>query len=588
MSTINMEQSNELENVSNLMMNYGEPSPMEVSPPSWPESENQDLNLEESFAAKASIRASRRRTKGTTVVSINQDNIKKFLEKGKTDADNQRPATAPASSNAFETNVRSPNKDALKKSVVQNLNKKLMEKSIDIARTGLSSPGTSPPKEPERKIISQDISARKIQKWWTGLLIFKCARFTQFDRWTSRQAKKVFALLLGCRVRRMFKSSEVRTLRTVIHDVYQTLYDLLLLDNPPGLTVLSIQNMERIEAFMNEIRTNTYSNNCRGSLVLSESDLGLAKSMVKQLSAEKEKLRRVFFSRARWCKFPAPGYWDLSQSISRLIIKQRNLLVKLQAHPHPARRDLVTGSPARAIRTPRHETMETPPSIRRAVSKSKTASTSVRPATAAVDGIYLRPAALQHGQYPDPATAGGAEELDSDLANELRVLRAPPASSAANLTTPTASTAAGDGGSLLRTPQPLSDLLLSQQDRQITGSGGAGRSGSAPRNYSSVSVGAHGSPKSVRCRSGNKPHIQLDVLSADKLMPARKVRDLLLLLLLKVNGILGWQGSRCEYWRGYCGPYTLSEGDAAPASLDGWSWLTPCGSRNEEGMSPYK
>lgn len=558
MSTIDMEQSTEMENVSNLMINFGEPSPMEASPPSWPETENQDLNMEESFAAMASIRSSRRRIKGTSVISINKDNIQKYLEKGKTESE-VRPATAPATSSAATVSVKSPIKDALKKSVVQNLNKKLMEKSIDIAKGNLSSPEPSPPKAdtPEKKIVSQDICARKLQKWWTNLLIFKCARFTQFDRWTSRQAKKVFAVFLGCRVRRMFRSIDVRTLRTVIHDVYQTLYDLLLLDNPIHLTVLSLQNMERIEDFMKEIRNNTFHNSCRGGLTLSESELGMAKSMVKQLSVEKEKLHKVVFGKARWSKFPAPGYWDLSEAISKMIIKQRNMLVKQLASHHPVRRDPVGASPARAIRTPKHEMMETPPNFKRVLSKSKNGGSAGKLVggsdsvvammdSSSTGGHHIhgqqQPVILQHGQYSDPSTL--MEEVDADLANELRVLRAPlsaatASTSASALATPTASTAV-EGGSLLKTPQPLSDLLH-LQDRQITGSGGVGRIGSAPR-HTTPGHGAHGgSPRSVRCRNGAKPHIQLDILSAEKLMPAKKV-SIFYCLKAWIHCTTGWKG----------------------------------------------
>lgn len=98
--------------------------------------------------------------------------------------------------------------------------------------------------------------------------------FVQFGLWTHSQAHKVFALVLGWRVRRLWQTTAVAN---VLLELQETMIVLRELEEP------------------------------QQEAVASAADNALRRQLVQQLKALKLRFHDCFFKTVRWQPMPEPG-----------------------------------------------------------------------------------------------------------------------------------------------------------------------------------------------------------------------------------------------------------------------------------------
>jgi len=341
--------------------------------------------------------------------------------------------------------------------------------------------------------LARDRSATIIQRKWVQFKSLKNKlRYTQHGKWTSRQSDMVFALVLGYRARYLLKSLAADLNIKAQRDVIQLLSDMYFSSVGKGVQY----KWEFIDKLLRK-NDETVDDLLVLNPSLSHSDLMLAKSLSKQLLLERQRFHRLLFQCCTWVPTggPSAGYWDLSVPI----------LDALTATKNSSRRSSNVFSPSRKLpRSPTKYDAETPPSLRLAMNHAKQAS-KLQPlnlyankhrhhhSVSAVDAAAMRPFPMK--DFPVAVTTSSDAVIEDSCSGQQRERSVPG----------------------IMTPE--CDRDARRTATTTTDSGGALKRSSAAQS----TVGSM--LRSARCRSSDsKGHVQLDVLSAERLMSAKKVR----------------------------------------------------------------
>lgn len=406
-----------------------------------------------------SIRSSRRRVKGSAVV-LNTDRLQKYIQKDRSD-------------------ISQDNHTA-------DLNEKEAH-SVSIASA------RQPPTESVR------IRALfRIQRWWKQYSSTRLVKFTQLGVWNVQTAHKIFAALLGYRVRKLMKLKSIQLNIKAQQDIKRILSDMC---NSMG------SYTGGWERFREELAAETVDDLLLKYPTLSHSDLTLAKSMSKQLLMERNKLHSLIFNRCIWRQFPPPGYWDIAAALHAATTTTTN-------------RSHVGASPARKVPSSKTNNMDTPPSVRRAVKQSSSGN-KPKPLDAYINKYNSN--AVQENSRPQTAGTPDLSQLPAHKQRNRRSVGSQEGPEVVHLRH------SNDRAERVIEPQLLStpDHHSSFAQRAVTStpiatSSGAPAMASAQKSGPPV-VSSDGSPHAKRHRDSERGHIQLHVLSAEKLMAAKKV-----------------------------------------------------------------
>lgn len=235
---------------------------------------------------------------------------------------------------------------------------------------------------------------------------------------------------------------------------------------------LAQQNLSELEFKSIDFRMRTLQEISSGQGYFATSDKALASSLIRELMNERDKLGKFLFQSSKWTSFPFPGRWIIT-------VKS----------PKPSHR--------RSISTPSREgpksraIQETPPHVKHAVNK---------PLQKVSAKVHVR-----HGFHEFEETEEDASQSNSN------VYRPKPL----NLDQKD-----GEGG--LRKSRQRKSVLSSQStiDRPRS----AASKSVPPVKSSIISV--------TKCRRGDCGHVQLEIISGEKLIPAKKVFFLIFIFFI--------------------------------------------------------
>lgn len=318
-------------------------------------------------------------------------------------------------------------------------------------------------------------------------------KFTQFGQWNEFLAMKIFSIYLGYRVRKVLRDPEILKLIDSQKDIFRVLLELIL----PHQTQLTITQLEQFSLL--ELKQLLLS-----SPSLSGIDHTFADSLIKQILQERQKLIEQLFScKFHWISFPKPGYWEINIST----ILKRTKIMKFN-------------SPARAKK--QQAIQETPPHVKQAMTRA----TSHRLLNANKKGI-------QKFHFPNDFAMidGDSQALrdPEDSSNQTNT-SSPPQQTSQQQSIPMKSKSlqallAQKEMRPQTAPQPttthqqnISPEALQSRRQSTRNSLLSSELDLRPK---TTQANQH-SPSSLKKRSLDGPHIQLDILSAEKLMPARK------------------------------------------------------------------
>jgi len=499
---------------------------------------NESGNLDQSsvldVSQSASIRSSRRKMKSGSSVVLNTNRLQKYIQK-----------------------------DTIEESAPENS----MSQILDFKEQYLQKMATTKPTtDPRVAEFKRKIVLLKLQRWWRRRVELRVRCYIQQGAWRLHTSDEVFALFLGYRVRKLMRSPGLVANIKAQQDVHRILSDMCstvvaLSDGPSG---------DKWEKFRRELESNSVDALLLRYPTLTHTDMILAKSMSRQLLMERQKLHGLVFNGCKWRQFPSPGFWDLGAALrTARAFSQRQ-------HAHG--RGSVESPPRKPLNM---SNMETPPNVRRAV---KASSANAKPVPGELNlhknnshliekedhGVFSTPppAGMQerpihgsrgsHSQSQDaegmfvnrlrhsgdrperavdphllmltpeaeqtphvprvhreprePREAKGPKETRESLGGlgsheKVRSIRAPAAQS-------TASTSASHGA------HPAAHPAHHVHSKSL----GALGSGQKSKAAEAAAVAAH----CERRRDSSKGHLQLHILSGEKLMSAKKVRLLLL------------------------------------------------------------
>lgn len=362
----------------------------------------------------------------------------------------------------------------------------------------------------------------RIVAWWGKYkLRIKLFRFRQSYKWSIVTSHKVLAAFLGYRVRYIMSSNMVKQLVLSQKDIYHVITDMFGINTSAVYSVKTFKKVKknsngsvnsdvvepmRLETIIHAVRTNNYSK-IRFMEPMSATDQTLAFSLVKQYLMEKDQLHEILFSTAAW--LPFPGYWDLSITVAEAIQSNKNFKNN--------RRSSVTS------------TNKTTNSTSNVTKKNPLGELDTQQV---VEAAPLRGSLLRS---PVPARQRTAWETPPHCKDDVEVDN-----------NENSGFYQSNGKDDRRMPKPLKEILAAKSTNQssevaasqsstVYDSQSFSHTGpiSTARSIRTFSSPPTILPKhqesvapalpSVRKRSGPRGHVQLDVLSADKLMPAKKV-----------------------------------------------------------------
>lgn len=204
--------------------------------------------------------------------------------------------------------------------------------------------------------ISEQKAVSLIEIWYKQQSGQRHQRFTQFGQWSYSTAERVHAVYLGYQVRKLFrKNNEIKRLLAAQKDVKRVLDDLIMQSLSPNSRQSSTPTKFKKASdlpSLKSIMTNNYN-------LLDASDQVLVNSLIKELLLEREKLIKCLFQSRKFVSFPKPGHWQL------------NVRVPVVSAADKAKKRMSVGnSPAREPNLARQRQMqETPPHIKSAVER---------------------------------------------------------------------------------------------------------------------------------------------------------------------------------------------------------------------------
>lgn len=162
----------------------------------------------------------------------------------------------------------------------------------------------SPESEKMVRNLHKDMTASEAAKiicqWYKHKISRRMEKFTQYGKWKLGTAEKVHALILGHRVRNLFKfHPDIKRNISSQRDVQRVLQELVSQQakNNNSTTKPPVFNLQKI-------MRNTQEG-------LHGADQQLAVSLIKELLADREKLKKCLFQQSVFVPFPKPGYWNI-------------------------------------------------------------------------------------------------------------------------------------------------------------------------------------------------------------------------------------------------------------------------------------
>ena len=367
-------------------------------------------------------------------------------------------------------------------------------------------------------------AANAIQSWTRQLLKRRQENnYSQKGKWSKCTSDKVFALLLGYRVRTIMKSSKVKATSAAFKDIMKVLIDLVT--NTNGLLDSDSSNSctKTTDSIINAINAGTERK--RFPLVLT-ADWVFIKSLLKQMNQQQQKIYRLIFEGSKWLAYPVPGYVCLSDAFKRLCIQCKVIPIVGQTPPRqtPPRPPPHNKNDDRAASNT-FLTPPTPPSTQSQSRVSSSQRSELRtPNASSKESTPYRVTSTSPLVSESPpvrrprplAEAFDKELMSFDDSIKLVGANVDPQYLKASLSRVKA----------------LSIAMNQQKNEQIRSSSAAEdrplgisrnrRSQSLDMSAKDIEVSSKPDPTSSNQRRSNKAHIQLDILSADKLMPAKR------------------------------------------------------------------
>lgn len=274
----------------------------------------------------SSIRSSRRRLKTGSAVVLNTDRLQKYIQNSSID-NNESMMT---SENEHNNSVIIKSRNDKKHEIFDHLRKLKMQFNelpvVTENRSSSNSPGSN---STFPSLVEEINSVLIIQRKWKQFKNYRFDRFTQFGRWSLRQSNKVFALFLGYRIRYLLKSIEIKMNIKAQRDIIQILSEVCdtSINKLQGNRSQTSQKWDFIQQVIKENNQEYSSNLIAMYTKLTQSDLKLAKSLVKQLLMERQHLHLLMFNLSIWMLFPSPGYLDLSMVVQNLMASSKGKLL---------------------------------------------------------------------------------------------------------------------------------------------------------------------------------------------------------------------------------------------------------------------
>ena len=225
-----------------------------------------------------SLRSSRRRVQKHSAVVLNSDRLRRVR-------DNQTPVD-----DSIQDISRGSNHES--SLLEENVNSTILTQSMDINDHNQSDesllvipssnaiPSSSSISKQEIELYSQSMgivvlteamAVTRVVRWWKGLLARRLYNFTIHNKWSYQTSVKVFNILLGYRIRRLFRSAEVKKMISAQLDMQRVLLDLIQQYQPSDPSVPPV-------FWLPSIRQELVNNR-----KFSSADQNLAKSLVKEL-----------------------------------------------------------------------------------------------------------------------------------------------------------------------------------------------------------------------------------------------------------------------------------------------------------------
>jgi hypothetical protein len=381
-----------------------------------------------------------------------------------------------------------------------------------------SSP-TSPKRKPSKSMITETQAAFLILEWWNKMKKTRLQKFTIQGKWSFSRSSKVLSLILGYRARKLFRTHDVTKLIMSQKDLKGVLKELLeqhvkepkRISSPKSKYSLPLQTVNQTIdywlLFLNKLQSSNES------ILTDSADQTFAKSVIKQIFAERVKLLSYLWSndkdKTRWMTFPKPGYWLFPSS---------KVIKKVTVNPHAGRKSIASkassassspfSSPSRPLKPSSKGVQETPPHVKAAINAQAVKEKALKKSLQ----VNVFNSNLHNTTLLESTTDDG-ESLESEgMGTRGRLQK-------------------GGGNK----PKPLKDLLGNgSDDRPAFIKKGGGSRAFPVTNKSNDSKSAKSSNDSLRPstaapsnitrkRAMDGGHIQLEVISGERLIPAKKV-----------------------------------------------------------------
>lgn len=381
-------------------------------------------------------------------------------------------------------------------------------------------------KNQRHKIIFSSILS--IQLWWKDILYKRLKRYCQNWKWEKSTSDKVFAICLGYRVRKLIKSDGVLTLISNIRDIRRVLIEIIMTE----YSLQSSKSLNSINIFESVLQSIKLKNELSLFPKVSSSDWLLVRNLLKQIDNDKRSIFDTFF---KGCVFYSSslntGYWDLIPAVKRRLLyeekkKQDALIAKNSSGKTPPR-------------LPRDRSSIMSPKF--AVSPQQSQSNNLKSTPCTTPPLIKKPKSLHEvltGVRDKESISDSLvniQSLKSSLVlvkNHLRNKHNSPCQSSdqdqQSIIPPIFddninSQAFRHLNSVDNRPLPthsgkknIHNEILQNEDAQL-------QSIQSQNNVSKFNQNSSPSTlTSSRHRQGMKAHIQLDIISAEKLMPAKK------------------------------------------------------------------
>ena len=362
-----------------------------------------------------------------------------------------------------------------------------------------------------------------IQNWRRQLIKRREDKYSQKGKWPKSTSDKIFGLLLGYRIRKIMKSNKVKATVAAFKDIMKVLTDVVT--GTAGLLDSDLSNSctKTIESMINAI--NAGNERKKFPLVLT-ADWIFIKSLLKQLNQQQQKFHRMIFEGSKW--IPFPGFVCLADAFKRLCVSS---IVPIKGQT-PPRQVLPKETPPRQIQTPQQrktpttqerknndiQTFLTPPTPPPSIQSQSTRLSSQQrtPSSKESTPYGVTPTSIPSvSESPQIRPRPLREAFDDDLQDSVSIVKIE-----GNEIDPQFLKASLSRVKALSIS--MNQQKQSNADDRPLGSSRVRRSQSLDMSVREFDPSLKAEPISSSQRRSAKAHIQLDVLLADKLMPAKR------------------------------------------------------------------